>query len=104
MDLLMRYDWPGNIRELENVVERSVIMMRGDFITPDEFPGALKNLDPEYEQISAEMLSGKSLKEMEKAMIVRTLQETDGNRTRTAEILGISRRTLQLKLKEYGVN
>ena len=39
MDLLMRYDWPGNIRELENVVERSVIMMRGDFITPDEFPG-----------------------------------------------------------------
>ena len=104
MDLLMRYDWPGNIRELENVVERSVIMMRGDFITPDEFPGVLKSLDPEYEQISAEMLSGKSLKEMEKAMIMRTLQETDGNRTHAAEILGISRRTLQLKLKEYGVN
>ena len=104
MDLLMRYDWPGNIRELENVVERSVIMMRGDFITPDEFPDVLKSLDPEYEQISAEMLSGKSLKEMEKAMIMRTLQETDGNRTRAAEILGISRRTLQLKLKEYGVN
>jgi two-component system response regulator HydG len=104
MDLLMRYDWPGNIRELENVVERSVIMVRGDFITPDEFPGVLKSLDPEYEQISVEMLSGKSLKEMEKAMIMRTLQETDGNRTRAAEILGISRRTLQLKLKEYGVN
>jgi two-component system, NtrC family, response regulator HydG len=104
MDLLMRYDWPGNIRELENVVERSVIMMRGDFITPDEFPDVLKSLDPEYEQISAEMLSGKSLKEMEKAMIMRTLQETDGNRTHAAEILGISRRTLQLKLKEYGVN
>ncbi|MGA8243283.1 MAG: sigma-54 dependent transcriptional regulator, partial [Desulfobacterales bacterium] len=104
MDLLMRYDWPGNIRELENVVERSVIMMRGDFITPDEFPGVLKSLDPEYEQISAEILSGKSLKEMEKTMIMRTLQETDGNRTHAAEILGISRRTLQLKLKEYGVN
>jgi two-component system response regulator HydG len=89
---------------LENVVERSVIMVRGDFITPDEFPGVLKSLDPEYEQISAEMLSGKSLKEMEKAMIMRTLQETDGNRTRAAEILGISRRTLQLKLREYGVN
>ncbi|MGB8333577.1 MAG: sigma-54 dependent transcriptional regulator, partial [Desulfobacterales bacterium] len=104
MDLLMRYDWPGNIRELENVVERSVIMMRGDFITPDEFPGVMKSLDPEYEQISAEILSGKSLKEMEKTMIMRTLQETDGNRTHAAEILGISRRTLQLKLKEYGVN
>jgi two-component system response regulator HydG len=104
MDLLMRYDWPGNIRELENVVERGVIMMRGDFITPDEFPGALKNLDPECKQISGESLSGKSIKEMEKAMIMRTLQETDGNRTRAAEILGISRRTLQLKLKEYSVN
>ena len=102
-DLLMRYDWPGNIRELENVVERGVIMVRGDFITPDEFPGVLRGLDPEYEEASTETPAGKSLKEMEKAMILRTLQETGGNRTRTAEILGISRRSLQMKLKDYGV-
>ncbi len=104
MDLLMRYDWPGNIRELENFVERAVIMARGDFITPEEFPGALKNLDPEYMETRIEAPVGKSLKEMEKAMILRTLEETGGNRTHTAEILGISRRTLQLKLKEYGIN
>lgn len=102
-DLLMRYDWPGNIRELENVVERGVIMVRGDFITPDEFPGVLRRIDPEYEEASTETPAGKSLKEMEKAMILRTLQETGGNRTRTAEILGISRRSLQMKLKDYGV-
>jgi two-component system response regulator HydG len=104
VDLLMRYDWPGNIRELENVVERAVIMGRGDFITPEEFPGALKNLDPEYIETRIEASVGKSLKEMEKAMILRTLEEAGGNRTHAAEILGISRRTLQLKLKEYGIN
>jgi two-component system response regulator HydG len=104
MDLLMRYDWPGNIRELENVVERAVIMGRGDYITPEEFPGALKNLDPEDMETRVEALAGKSLKEMEKAMILRTLEEAGGNRTHAAQILGISRRTLQLKLKEYGIN
>jgi two-component system, NtrC family, response regulator HydG len=104
MDLLMRYDWPGNIRELENVVERAVIMGRGDFITPEELPGALKNLDPGDMEIRIEAPVGKSLKEMEKAMILRTLEEAGGNRTHAAQILGISRRTLQLKLKEYGIN
>jgi two-component system response regulator HydG len=104
MDSLMRYGWPGNIRELENVVERAVIMGRGDFITPQEFPSALKNLAPESMEDKQELPAGKSLREMEKAMILRTLEETGGNRTRTAEILGISRRTLQLKLKDYGVN
>ena len=100
----MRYDWPGNIRELENVMERAVIMGRGDFITPEEFPGALRNLDLDDVEARIEAPVGKSLKEIEKAMILRTLEETGGNRTHTAEILGISRRTLQLKLKEYGIN
>ena len=104
MDLLMRYDWPGNIRELENVVERAVIMGRGDFITPEAFPSALRTIDPESIDEKMDFPAGKSLKEMEKAMILRTLEDAGGNRTRTAEILGISRRTLQFKLKEYGVN
>jgi two-component system response regulator HydG len=85
-DLLMRYDWPGNVRELENVIERAVIMARGEMITPLEFPIDLQN------------------KEVEKVVILRTLEEVGGNRTHAARILGISRRTLQLKLKEYGIN
>jgi two-component system response regulator HydG len=89
-DLLMRYDWPGNVRELENVIERAVIMARGEMITPLEFPIDLQN--------------GRSLKEVEKVVILRTLEEVGGNRTHAARILGISRRTLQLKLKEYGIN
>ena len=104
MDLLMRYDWSGNVRELENVVERAVIMARGEMITPMEFPENLKELDVELKEPNLDLSPGRSLKEVEKEMILRTLAETDGNRTHAANILGISRRTLQLKLKEYGIN
>jgi two-component system response regulator HydG len=104
VDLLMRYDWSGNVRELENVVERAVIMARGEMITPMEFPENLKKLDLELKEPSLPLSAGRSLKEVEKEMILRTLAETGGNRTHAANILGISRRTLQLKLKEYGIN
>ncbi|MFW5636586.1 MAG: helix-turn-helix domain-containing protein [Thermodesulfobacteriota bacterium] len=101
----MRYPWPGNVRELENAVERAVILVRGDMITPEDLPDVIRIPDPEDESIAAPSFRpGKSLKEMEKEMILQTLRDTDGNRTRTAEILGISRRTLQMKLKAYGEN
>jgi two-component system response regulator HydG len=104
VDLLMRYDWPGNVRELENVVERAVIMSRGEMITPLEFPADLQKLDTELAAVPVEVTPGRSLKEVEKALILQTLEQTGGNRTHAAKILGISRRTLQLKLKEYGIN
>jgi two-component system, NtrC family, response regulator HydG len=104
IDLLMRYDWPGNVRELENMVERSVIMARGDMITPDEFPDTLQSLDPAMKKSEIDLTPGRSLKDVEKDMILMTLKDTEGNRTHAAKILGISRRTLQLKLKEYGTS
>jgi two-component system response regulator HydG len=104
MDLLIRHDWPGNVRELENVVERAVIMARGDLISQGELPDAIRGLEGEMGEAEIDLSPGRSLKEVERDMILRTLEDTGGNRTRTAEILGISRRTLQLKLKEYGVN
>ena len=103
-DLLMRYEWPGNVRELENIIERAVIMARGEVITPLEFPDDLQKLDEELKTSQIDLSPGRSLKEVEKDMILRTLEETGGNRTHAARILGISRRTLQLKLKEYGIN
>ncbi|HYA02172.1 MAG TPA: sigma-54 dependent transcriptional regulator, partial [Syntrophobacteria bacterium] len=104
MDVLMRHGWPGNVRELENVVERAVIMARGDIITPGEFPDGLKDLDEEARDVALGLAPGRSLREVERQMIVSTLEETGGNRTHAARLLGISRRTLQLKLKEYGIN
>jgi two-component system response regulator HydG len=104
VDLLMRYPWPGNVRELENAVERAVILCRGDAISPDDLPDAVRSAADGEKETDTALKPGLSLKEMEKQMILRTLDETAGNRTRAADILGISRRTLQNKLKEYGIN
>ena len=102
MDLLMRHLWPGNVRELENVMERAVILTREDTIKPSDFPVIIRDMDGGNGD-NLDLSPGKSLKEVERQMILRTLQDTGGNRTHAADILGISRRTLQLKLKEYGI-
>ena len=104
LDLLVRYDWPGNIRELENCIERAVIMAREEFIVPADFPPQIRMLSPDQGKDDFTIPSGISLDEMERALIVKTLAETGGNRTKTSEILGINRRTLQNKLKQYALD
>jgi two-component system response regulator HydG len=104
MDLLLRHPWPGNVRELENVIERAVIMGSGDVVRPEHFPGSLDGQLSRRSSGEPLLASGRSLKEVEKEMILKTLEDMGGNRTRTAKMLGISRRTLQLKLKAYGIN
>ena len=104
LDLLMRYDWPGNVRELENTIERAVILARGDMIGAESLPEAIQAAAGTAGANLIDFDPGRSLKDMEREMILRTLNETSGNRTHAAKILGISRRTLQLKLKEYGIN
>jgi two-component system response regulator HydG len=104
LDLLMRYEWPGNIRELENSMERAVIMARDEVIVPADLPLQIQMLSREEGITEFGIPSGISLDEMERALIVKTLEDAGGNRTRTAEILGINRRTLQNKLKQYVLN
>jgi len=104
LDILMRHDWPGNVRELENLLERAVILSRGDMITPAEFPPPLNVRDGKEGRDAISLPPATSLKEMKRELIVRTLEETGGNRTHAARILGISRRTLQLKLKSYDIS
>ncbi|MFO7557449.1 MAG: sigma-54 dependent transcriptional regulator [Desulfobacterales bacterium] len=104
MDLLMRYNWPGNVRELENMIERAVILTRSDMISEKDLPEPIHLSENHADTMEFHFAAGKSLKEVEKEMIIRTLENNDGNRTRSAEVLGISRRTLQIKLKEYGIN
>jgi two-component system response regulator HydG len=104
MDLLIRYDWPGNIRELENCLERAVILARGEIIAPADLPPTIQALSKDREIQGLNLPSGISLQEVERALILKTLEDTGGNRSRAAEILGINRRTLQNKLKEYGIN
>ncbi|MBI4963003.1 MAG: sigma-54-dependent Fis family transcriptional regulator [Desulfomonile tiedjei] len=106
LDALMRYAWPGNIRELENVVERAVILTRDDYVPFSELPEAIRGTDgdPLSDQFREGIRPGMTIREMEKELIIKTLEDNDGNRTRTSRVLGITRRTLQHKLKEYGLD
>ncbi len=100
MDLLVRNRWKGNVRELENVVERAVIMARGDLIQTSDLPG---HITDEGDAPSAGIIPGRPLSDLEREAILSTLEMTGGNRTETAKLLGISRRTLQYKLKEFKI-
>ncbi|MBI5043303.1 MAG: sigma-54-dependent Fis family transcriptional regulator, partial [Nitrospirae bacterium] len=97
ISLMQSYNWPGNIRELENAIERSVIMSRGEYIVPSDLPIAVQSAD------KTEIDAGKSIKDVEKNLIVKTLNETKNNRTKAAHLLGITRRTLLNKIKEYKI-
>jgi len=107
LDLLMRYEWPGNVRELEHTIERAVILARGEHITPEEFPPTIRAIGGDPTDTTPQeppLPVGLSLKDVERELIRRTLEHTGGNRTKAAEILGISRATLHNKLKEYGLS
>ncbi|MNJ93219.1 Transcriptional regulatory protein ZraR [compost metagenome] len=90
------WSWPGNIRELENVVERAVILTKGPAISPDSI-----QFEAVTEDIGGDFSAGMSLSEVEKRLILQTLELTAQNRTRAAQMLGISIRTLRNKLNEY---
>ena len=101
MDALVRYDWPGNIRELENSIERAVLLGRAEYLAPTDLPPPLRTHEEEPPRISVP--TGMRLEDVEKELILQTLDETGGNRTQAAQILGISRKTIQNKLKDYGL-
>jgi two-component system response regulator HydG len=103
LDLFMRHDWPGNVRELENTIERSVIMTRSESISPGDLPMNIQALSGDLEEDNTGVRPGWSMKEVERDLIIKTLEQTGGNKTKAAEILGINRKTLQNKLKEYEV-
>ena len=93
-DALVSYGWPGNIRELQNVIERAVILSAG------AIDASLLNLETDSDRRD---LAEGLLKSNERELIRKTLEETDGNRRKAAEVLGISLRTLQYRIKEFGL-
>jgi DNA-binding NtrC family response regulator len=103
MDLLMRYVYPGNVRELQNIIERAVVMARGDVVTKNDL-----SLEGQEMQSAAESLpSGTTLSEqvedLEKKAIAEALQQANGIQSRAADILGLTERNLRYKLKKYGL-
>jgi len=98
LDLLRAYHWPGNVRELRNVVEQVVVFSRGQRIGVSELPEHIRGEG----DIQGIPLAGETLGEIEKQAILQALKNSGGNRTRAADQLGISRRTLHRKIAEYG--
>ncbi|RKX30710.1 MAG: sigma-54-dependent Fis family transcriptional regulator, partial [Verrucomicrobia bacterium] len=103
MDALIAYDWPGNVRELRNAVERMVVLARGPRLGVRDLPPEIRQNVPREQTASTGSLRNLTLREAEKRLIVEALKANSGNRTRAAEQLGISRRTLHRKIKEYGL-
>jgi two-component system, NtrC family, response regulator AtoC len=103
MKVFLKYTWPGNIRELQNCIERGVVMARANVIERENLPPKLLACEDELELIFAsdELSIKKMSAKLERLLISRALQETGGNRTRASKLLEISHRALLYKIKDY---
>jgi transcriptional regulator with PAS, ATPase and Fis domain len=100
MRMLEHYAWPGNVRELRNVIERATILCGGAFIEPKHLPAVLAQEPPARHQPQLALAPGTTVEEAERRLILMTLEHTRDNKTRAAEILGISLKTLHNKLNK----
>jgi len=105
LDALVQYNWPGNIRELKNIVERMIVLSSGDLLTLEQIPEDLRQGGPRGPRTNGNVpLQGITrITDAEKELIRSALVETKGNKSNAAEKLGISRRTLYRKLEEYKI-
>lgn len=101
---LLAYDWPGNVRELEHVLERAAVLCEGDRIGIADLPAYIQQAAPvSGEAVGQGDFADKPLQSVEKEWILETLRKQAWNRTKTAEALGFTRRTLFNKMKKYGI-
>jgi DNA-binding NtrC family response regulator len=104
LDALSAYSWPGNVRELRNLLHRAVVLSTGPELSLEDFPGEVaegRPAAPRPAAPSAEPFVGHSIDEMERELILRTLEATEGNKTEAAGILHVTPRTLRNKLARY---
>jgi len=101
-DLLLKYDYPGNVRELENIIERAVVISRNPVVSLDDLPFTEERIYADDAGKKEGLLRG-SIEEMERRLILEAMEKAGDHQTKAAEILGISERMLRYKLKKYGL-
>ena len=100
LNVLLAHSWPGNVRELENAIERAVVLSKSSELVADDLPPAICGPRPK-EAASGSLIPGATMSEIEREAILRTMEMVGGSTTRCAEVLGISVRKIQYRLKEY---
>lgn len=110
LKLLTSYTWPGNVRELENVIERAITLNRSGRITPEDLPARVRSNQPKavdgtqtLDDLASLFVDLPSLDEVERRYLLHVLEATGGNRSRAAEIIGISRRTIYRMAERFGI-
>jgi len=103
MMLLRKYHWPGNVRELRNVIESMCVLDRDGVLTLEDVPESIAKARDKAADV-IEFVPGVPLAAIEREVILKTLEHCGGNRTHTAQVLGIGLRTLQRRLQQYGLN
>jgi len=98
IDILVKYDWPGNVREIKNLIHRCTVMIDSEVLLPEHFENMLNINKP---RTNSELSVGQTIEDVERELIYKTLEKTRGNKTRAAEILNITARTLRNKLSRY---
>ena len=105
LDKLIKYDFPGNVRELENIIERAVVLCRGEYITTNDFPGNVNQISERGVLDPYNLKDGyeSKMQSFEKEMLVEALQQSGGNQSAAARLLGITERHLRSRLERTGL-
>ena len=104
VDVLVKYNYPGNVRELENIIERAVVLTRGKLITLNDLPMNIKGFKEEKTlAVLGEGTLTDQVEALEKQLIYDALQESSGNQTKAGKLLGLTERNLRYKLKKYNI-
>ncbi len=105
LSLLLKYNWPGNVRQLESVIERTVLLTEGNTITKDDLPLELRVTPIEINKYEFDLPeAGINFYELEKEILVQAMKKSDGVIAKAANLLGMSYRTLQYRLEKFGIN
>jgi DNA-binding NtrC family response regulator len=105
LDKLMKYDFPGNVRELENIIERAVVLCRGEYITTNDLPANVNQISEKGVLDPYNLKDGyeSKMQSFEKEMLVEALQQSGGNQSAAARLLGITERHLRSRLERTGL-
>ena len=104
VDLLLKYNFPGNVRELENIIERSVVLSRNDIITLNDLPNVVKGFKAEKEvKVKEDETLVEQVEELEKKLIYDALSKANGNQSLAGRMLGLTERNLRYKMQKYDI-